>query len=344
MKIRDILYLGAGLLLAACSADSEGPNQPRTGVLTLTSSIVPFEGEAQTRTDLEGRSFVNGDKIKLKIICPFVSAEQIGETTYGNSADGLWLLTWSGGNWVNIEASDGVDVKGTYRPADGYNLFAQYEAQQTPYVYTASTWNENVLFIANGTLYSKYSYIFHADQRDLDDYLKCDLLWAQSYMQTGSYNVHLSFNHVMACLKVTVSGVTLSNKAVLTVEGMPDIDQREVVVGDYYAAASKINSGYGYQQKCSCTYGENGKVLGVAVNDESAGRAVVKKMNGTEITNEGVYTAHRAEGSFYLIVPPCTLSAKPVIWIRDGEQRYSYSLDQLTFEQGKQYRITINIS
>lgn len=335
------------LVLAGCSSDSDETVRPKGGVLKLTTSVEPFDGEVRTRTNLDGTAFATGDKMKLKIICPFTERYEFGETTNSNSADGLWVLKWNDGNWANITSADGVDVAGTYQPSSGYNLFGQYEAQQTPYVYTASTWNENVVFIANGSMYSQYSYIFQADQTDEEDYLKSDLLWAQSYMQTGSYNVHLSFKHMMACLKITVSSLQLSEKAVMTLEGMPDIDQREVVVGDYYAAKSKINSGYGYKQKCSCTKDDNGKVLGVVYINESGSVAEVHPMTGnpdngkTKVANGGVYTAHRYGNEFYLIVPPCTLSTAATFWIRDGEQRYSYTLELLTFDQGKQYRVTL---
>ncbi len=361
MKIHHILYLGVALLLTACSTDDGQQDQqtlPATGKLTITSSVNSFEGEGVTRTNLAGTAFATGDWIKLKIICPFVPNTLIGESTWGNSSDALWLLKWSGSAWIALTTGDKVDITSHY--SYGYNnVFGQYEAQQTPYIYTASTWNENVIFLAPNapnssslSRYSQYSYIFHADQSQEADYLKCDLLWAQTYMQTGSYNVHLSFNHVMACLKISVTGVTLSSNAVVTLEGMPDIDQKEVVVGDYYAAKSKVNTKYGYQDKCSCDYENNGKVLGVAVVEDSEAKSLVYPMTGspadtntqsTTIDNEGVYTAYHSGDDYYLIVPPCTLTEKATFMIRDGEKRYSYALTHLTFEQGKLYPVTINL-
>ena len=161
----------------------------------------------------------------------------------------------------------------------------------------------------------------------------------------------LSFQHVMVCLKISISGGDLSESAVVTLEGMPDIDQCEVVVGDYYAAKSKVNSDYGYKQKCSCTKENNGKVLGVAVIDDEHKKAVVYPMQGnpnpyslTAIANDGVYTAHRDGSFYYLIVPPCELSASPVFWIRDGAKRYKYTLQRTTFEQGKLYPVNITIN
>ncbi len=361
-KIFPILPAVLSLLMAACSSDdglTDDQTIPKTGTLTISTSVNSFEGEGGTRTTLAGNAFATGDWIKLKIICPYVSNTLIGETTWGNSADALWLLKWSGSAWIKLDASstgDKVDVSSHYSYGNN-EVFGQYEAQQTPYIYTASTWNENVIFLApntaNGssmTRYSQYSYIFHADQSLEADYLKNDLLWAQTYMQTGSYDVHLSFNHVMACLKVTISGGSLSTDAVVTLEGMPDIDQKEVVVGDYYAAASKVNTKYGYQDKCTCSKENNGKVLGVAVITESSAKAVVYPMTGnpnpnslSTIANTGVYTAHYNDGSYYLIVPPCTLSANATFMIRDGAKRYRCTLSRTGFEQGKLYPVNISL-
>ncbi len=352
MKKSNIWIIGLGMLLAACSSADEEATTPKSGVLKLTTSVSGFENIAGTRTNLEGNAFVNGDKIKLKIICPYSPRTENGETNWGGSSDSFWLLKWNGA-WTTLDKDDEIDISGQYSYSDGNNVFGQYEAQNTPYVYTASTWNENVIFLApndggSNSRYSQYSYIFHADQSEQKNYQNSDLLWTQTYMQTGSYNVHLAFNHVMACLKFYISGVTLSDDAVVTLEGMPDIDQMEVVVGDYYAAASKSNSKYGYKEKCSCEKAKNGLVLGVAAIDDSQKKAVVKSIENTtsvtEITNTGVYTAYRNGDYFYLIVPPCSLSANAKVWIRDGSARYNYTLQHTTFEQGKLYPVNITIS
>ncbi len=361
MKIHHLLYIAMALLLAACSSDdaqTEEQTQTKRAPLIITSSVTPFEGDETpvTRTTLAGNAFENGDWIKLKIICPYVPNTLVGETTWGNSSDAFWLLKWKDGSWVRLENSDCIDITSRYQY--GYNnVFGEFEAQQTPYIYTASTWNENVIFLSGGTRYSQYSYIFEADQSTESNYLKSDLMWAQSYMQTGSWNVHLTFNHVMACLKLSITGVELSSSAVVTVEGMPDIDQKEVVVGDYYAAASKVNSKFGYQDKCSCDYGNNGKVLGIATINDSQKKAIVCPMTGplndsrdshhttgTAVANDGVYTAYRSGDDFYLIVPPCTLTDKATVWIRDGVKRFTYKLNHTTFEQGKLYPVTITLS
>ena len=360
-------------MLTACSADNqelqEQVQQPTSGVLKLTTSVNSFIGEggsAITRTNMAGDAFADGDMMKLKIICPFSQGVEFGETTYSNTADGQWIFKWKNNDWTRITSEDGIDVSGSYRAEDSYNLFSIHEAQQTPYVYTASTWNENVRFLAainpgstSRRYFSQYSYIFHANQQLQDDYLNNDLLWAQTYMQTGSYDVHLAFNHVMACLKIDILALSLSGNAVVTLEGMPDIDQSEVVVGDYYAAKAEnlthrsTNTGnvhdYSYLAKYSCAKEHNGKVLGIAVIDDSQAKAIVYPMTGnpnpnsrTTIPNTGVYTAYNAGGGiYYLIVPPCTLDSKAKFWIRDGETRYSYQLKRQTFEQGMLYPVNI---
>ena len=337
MKIRHILCLGLTVLLSACAKEEA----LQEGTLQFTTSVASFDGAPETRTNIAGNAFAAGDRMKLKIICPFSDHTQFGETTYGHSADAFWLFKWDGSKWAVITAADKVDVEGDYRYSASPNLYERYTAQQTPYVFTASTWSENVIFISGSRRYSQYSYVFEADQTLEKDYLNSDLLWAQSYMQTGSYNVHLAFQHVMACLKVDISALSLSAQAIVTLEGMPDIDQKEVVVGDYYAARSKVNSAFGYKEKTSCTKEQNGKVLGVAVISDAAGKALVQPMDGSAVPNTGVYTAHRDGGFYYLIVPPCTLSAQAKFWIRDGKNRYSYTLSRTTFEQGALYPVTI---
>ena len=244
-------------------------------------------------------------------------------------------------------AKDSFDINGDYSPSSSPNIYERYEAQQTPYVYTAQTWSEEQIFIAgSSTRVEQYSNVFHANQTKPADYKSSDLMWAQTIQQTGSYNVHLSFKHVMAALLVTINDSTnlgISDNAVLTLEGMPDIDQAEVIVGDYYAAKSKVNSNnYGYKSKHSCTQAQNGTVIGVAVVDDSQAKAYTTPI-GT-ISQDGTYTAYNAGSKTYrLIVPPCTLSNKATFWLRDGEKRYSMQLTQTTFEAGKLYKVKMTI-
>ena len=344
MKIFRILLLCGALAAAGCSKDEPASVQ---GMLTFSTSVTGFDGEQMTRVNLAGNGFENGDKIKLKVICPFSSHTEFGETTYGNSFDAFWLLKWNEGEWATLTSADGYDINGDYSPSASPNVYDRFEAQQTPYVYTAQTWSEEQIFMAgNNTRVEQYSNVFHANQTKEADYKASDLMWAQTIQQTGSYNVHLSFSHVMATLMVTIddNGPGISDNAVLTLEGMPDIDQAEVIVGDYYAAKSKVNSNdYGYRSKHSCTKEQNGKVIGVAVVNDALRNASAKPIS--EIGCTGTYTAYNAGQKCYrLIVPPCTLADKAVFWLRDGERRYSMTLDLTDFEQGRLYKITMQIN
>ena len=343
MKIYRIIPLVSLLLLAGCSESEPLREQ---GKFSFSTSVENFEGEIATRTNFAGNAFEDGDRIKLKIICPFSSHTEFGETTYGYSFDAFWLLKWHSGEWATLTAQDGFDIDGDYSPSASPDVYGRYEAQQTPYVYTAQTWSEEQIFIAgNGTRVEQYSYVFHADQSREADYKASDLLWAQTIQQTGSYNVHLSFRHVMSALVITVDdNIGLSDDAILTLEGMPDIDQAEVIVGDYYAAASKVNSHeYGYRRKHSCAKEQNGKILGIAVVSDSQQKTLVKPLD--EIGQNTTYKACNVGSKTYrLIVPPCTLGSKAAIWVRDGETRYSMELDQTSFEPGKLYKVTVQIN
>jgi len=344
MKINKIILMGIALLLASCSAEE---SDHTSGVLSFSTSIENFVGEPQTRTNFIGNAFEDGDKIKLKIICPFSSHTEFGETTYGNSFDAFWLLKWDADKWATLTSADGFDINGDYSPSGSPNIYDRYEAQQTPYVYTAQTWSEEQIFIAgSGTRVEQYSNVFHANQTKEADYKASDLMWAQTIQQTGSYNVHLSFNHVMSALLITIdanASLNISNNAVLTLEGMPDMDQSEVIVGDYYAAQSKVNSNsYGYKNKHTCTSEQNGKVIGVAVINDAQGKASTTAINA--LAQTATYTAYNAGSKTYrLIVPPCTLNQNATLWLRDGEKRYSMTLSQTTFEAGTLYKVTMKI-
>lgn len=348
MKINKIILLGIAVLLVGCSKDNNEVVR-KQGVFSFSTSIENFDGGMLTRTDLEGKAFEDGDKIKLKIICPFSDYTEFGETTYGNSFDAFWLLKWDAPNkcWATLTAKDGYDINGDYSPSASPDIFERYLAQPTPYVFTAQTWSEEQIFMAGtGTRVEQYSNVFHANQSKEKNYKACDLMWAQTIMQTGCYNIHLSFKHVMAALMVSVdaeAGLQISDDAVLTLQGMPDIDQREVIVGDYYAAKSKVNSNdYGYKSKHSCTTNQNGTVIGVAYIDDEAKKASTLPIN--KIAQDATYTAYNAGSKVYrLIVPPCTLDMNATFWLRDGEKRYSMELSQTTFEAGKLYKVTMTI-
>lgn len=367
------LYIASVLLFAACGeqnavVDDIEAAQP----LMLSASVEPFIGETETRANLEGTQFENNDWIRVKLICPFTNQTQQGES-YDNSYNGFWLMKYSSGSnyLTNMKESDGCDINGDFRPSNSSDLSGQILSQQTPYVFVAQTWTEEKPFYVGSTRYLHYSYSFQADQSAADGkaYKKNDLLWAQQFMQTGSQYVHLAFQHKMAALKITINDDALTTKifsnAVLTLEGMPDIDQMEVVVGDYYADQDVYgNRAYGYKEQASCSKENNGKVLGVVVLDQTAGRAKTYALSGTTtagggdkntqvwgtIPNTGIYKAyHETENSdtkynvYRMIVPPCTLSDNPVIYLRDGERRFKLVLENKKFEQGVMYNLTMKL-
>ena len=345
----------AGTALCGCSGDEVAVPAEDKPVL-FTGTIKPFEGEdIQSRVNVEGTGFTDGDFIRIKVICPYVTTSEYGEQNYGASYDSFWLLKSNGGSWGPLTDSDGCDINGDYLDSGSQLMSSLYLSQQTPYVFTAQTWSVERKFVAGSNLVLLYSPIFHADQSREENYRASDLLWAQSYLQTGSESVHFDFYHKMAALKITIDdsalpeGEKLSDNAILSLSGMPGIDHAEVVVGDYYAAKSKTDVAFGYKQKNSCTKENNGKVLGVAVNTDSY--AYTMPMTGNPnpdsrscVPNDGTYTAYKADTKLYrLIVPPCELKNKPVFHLLDGDRRWTYELNRLTFEQENLYKITINV-
>lgn len=346
----------AGTALCGCSGNEVAVPAEDKPVL-FTGTIKPFEGEdSQSRVNVEGTGFTVGDFIRIKVICPYVTSSEYGEQTYGASYDSFWLLKSDGGSsWGTLSASDGCDINGDYLDSGSQPMSSLYLSQQTPYVFTAQTWSVERKFVAGSNLVLLYSPIFHADQSREENYRASDLLWAQSYLQTGSESVHFDFYHKMAALKITIDdkelpeGKKLSDNAILSLSGMPGIDHAEVVVGDYYAAKSKTSAAFGYKQKNTCAKEYNGKVLGVAVN--TADHAYTLPMRGNPgwesrfVPNDGTYTAYKKAYTklYRLIVPPCVLENKPVFHLLDGDRRWTYELNQLTFEQGNLYNITINV-
>ena len=230
-------------MLWSCSTDNERESDNNLHGVSLSSSIVSFEGEQQTKVNLAGNGFEDGDMIRIKVICPYVSSQEAGESTYGGTYDGFWVQKWSGSVWTSITVSDGFDFNGDYQKSGGSSIIGQVLSQQTPYVFTASTWTEEKVFKIGGKMVVQYANVFHADQSNPTNYKASDVLWAQNFMQTATDMIHFDFHHVMAALKITVADdVPLSDKAVLTIENMPDIDQAEIIVGDMFAAKSKVNS------------------------------------------------------------------------------------------------------
>ena len=370
------------LALAFCLACSKERSSVPGGKLEINSAIADFvDAESglpagDSKVNLSGDAFETGDLIRLKIICPFTDAIQSGESTGGGTYDSFWLLVWNGSGWRALTANDKYDVNWNYDYSGSSNIFGVYEAQATPYVYTASTWTEEKLMSlpnpnAGGTPYmvDHYSHVFHHDQSRVKNYKASDLLWAQQYSQTGSWNLQLNFSHVLCCLEISVddsAGTSVSDDAVMTIEGMPDIDQKEIIVGDYYARRSKINHWFCYQQRSSCLYENNGKVMGVLTFNEQAWKAVVRPFTGSPedpgfgadyrgsvIPNTGTYTclnmskAGGESGVYRVIVPPCILASNPKIYLRDDDRRWNMEIDlgnfPQGFEQGKLYRLKMLI-
>lgn len=372
MRISNIYLIPALALMASCSSD-DVVSEPVRHEFTITSEVIPFDGEVKaTRSTLEGDGFENGDWIRLKIICPFVKDAEYGESTWGNSFDAFFLLKRKNGAWTYLTADDHCDINGTYKYSSSPQVGGWTEAQQTPYVYMASTWSEEKNFrTSEGAHVLQYCHVFHADQRKQEHYKASDLLWAQQYMQTGSWNVHLSFEHKMACITFLIddtqlkdangNAAPLTNDAILTLEGMPDIDQQEIIVGDYYAERSKINSAgnFNYKNKSSCKYEHNGKVIGIGVNVDQDKRSYAYPMTGnpnpaynieftgsTIVPNTGIYTAYKENNRKYrLIVPPCKLQdgKNAQIWVRDGERRYMMQLQRTEFHEGELYPVTVKL-
>jgi hypothetical protein len=342
MKINKIIYLFVAVLLAGCSTDEDNEIVPQQEHLQISTSIEDFVGEAKTRTNIDGNKFDDGDKIKIKIICPKSDVIELGESTYGASFDSFYLLKWNTDKWTTLTSDDHYDINGDYSYSASPDIYERYLAQPTLYVFTAQTWSEEQIFIVNNNnkRIEQYSNVFHADQSDVADYKASDVMWAQTIMQTGTYNIHLSFKHVMAAIKINIVGGTISNNAVLTLEGMPDVDQREMIVGDYYAGASQANvESFGYKSKHSCTADKNGTIIGVAQYSTTGASTV----DICTLSQKATYTAYKDGNTFRLIVPPCTLNSKAKLWLRDGSKRYSMDLNHTVFASGNIYNVTMNL-
>lgn len=331
------------------------------------SEVVPYslvgEDGAITRANMEGTSFETGDLMRLRVIAPFVSSNEYGESTWGASYDNWRLYSWVGNKqeWGNVGSVRGFDVDNDFEPSGAPSSIIMPQA--TPFVFTATTWTEEIHHVISqpgqddGKVVISFSNVFKADQRKEKDYKASDVLWAQQYMQTGTDHVRLSFQHKMAALKIDVSDfngdLNTTDEVVLTLENMPDIDQQEVTIGNYYAEHMKSKLSYGDYYRTKCEYGENGKVLGIAVIDDTNAKHLVQKAF-TELPQTGVYTALKGSSSitgttagyFYLIIPPYTVPTDvvPTLWLRNGVKRWSAvlpltNLANRTFESGYMYSV-----
>ena len=347
MKIDKYIYiflLGANVLWLCGCSQSDDVVVTATETVSFDVSLEPFEGEPKTRTSENGLAFEDGDQFRMKIICPHTSSHQSGET-------------WGSG-YYNFTL-DGSSM--------GFSTTT--EAQSTTYVYTAQNTTGNRVFVVSDYRYTRPSNFFCADQSKLEHFKESDVVWAQAIRQTGAREVHLTFHHKVAKLDITIDdsnlmqtteegekAFPLSENAILTLVGMPDIDGAEIVVGDYYADESYESENYSYRQKASCSYENNGKVLGIEVIDEGNKRSSIASMTGNPtpggsysevygtVANTATYTCYKTPSKskhFLLYVPPCTLTQNAVFWVRDGERRYSAQLVQTTFEEGVCYKVTV---
>ena len=375
----------AFLALGSCSQDHEADVAEQTDKAPFTfdasknlqSDIVPFteDGAPQSRANFAGNKFENGDLIKIRIVAPFTSSVEWGEYTDGVTHDNFWILKWTGGNptgegvgatWTNVPSTDhNFDLNNDYIPTTSNSIWTL--SQNTPYVFTASTWTEEVHAQMSepgkpgGTTYTWFNNVFKADQRKLSDYKSSDVLWAQQIMQTGTQNVRLSFQHKMSALCVDISDfeskldmTEATDEIVLTLENMPDIDQQEIVVGNYYAGAIKSNYRplYGDYYRTSCTKAQNGTVLGISRIVEAS--STVDKILFEDLPQTATYTAFNGKnfaeansGKFYFIIPPYIVqqtdeSKLPTLWLRQGTKRWSAKLTlptDNTFKSGVRYNV-----
>lgn len=344
MKIRKYIYMflfGANVLwLSGCSQGDDAV-VTATETVWFGLSLEPFECDDMTRTTKDGLAFEDGDKFRMKIICPHTSSHQSGET-------------WGSGYYnFTLDGSTGFSTT--------------TEAQSTTYVYTAQNTTGNRVFVVSDYRYNRPSNFFCADQSKPEHFKESDVVWAQAIRQTGAREVHLTFHHKVAKLDITIDdsnlkqtteegekAFPLSENAILTLVGMPDIDGAEIVVGDYYADESYESENYSYREKASCSYENNGKVLGIEVIDEVNKRSSIASMTGNPtpgesnsnvygtVANTATYTCYKTEPKHFLLyVPPCTLTQNAVFWVRDGERRYSAQLVQTTFKEGVCYKVKV---
>ena len=341
--------------MAGC-ADDDAEGLPSDDGVTVKISLTPFEGEHAMRTSTDGLNLEVGDRFRMKIICPHTDAHQSGEL-------------WSSGFYEFTIDKFSVDNSREIYISSGQTI----ESQATTYVYTAQNTTARRIFVVNDYRYNRPSNFFCADQSKEEHFKQSDVIWAQAVRQTGAKEVHLMFSHKVARLDITiddkaltqtVDGVTrpypLTNATRLTLEGMPDIDGAELVVGDYYADQCYENESYNYREKASCSYENNGRVLGIEVLEETpTRRSSIAPIAGcptpggansnvlTAVPNTATYTAFKDPDGrlhYLLYVPPCVLDAPAVFWIRDGERRYSAPLGVTTFEEGKLYPVTVKLT
>lgn len=375
MNIKRYIYLMLPLVCWGCASDIEEGQEQQTITIdgsAFETEILPFiyVDEAgmplpQTRVSIVGNSFESGDLMRLRVIAPFVTSSEYGENTWGASYDNWRLYSWvsNHANWGTVDKGRGFDVDNDYEPSGAPSTITMPQA--TPFVFTATTWSEEIHHtisnpgVPGGKTIISFSNVFKADQRKEENYKASDVLWAQQYMQTGTDHVRLSFQHKMSALKVDISAfadsLNTTDEVILSLEQMPDIDQQEVTIGNYYANKMKGTPlPYGDYYRTMCSYEDNGKVLGIVVPDETEGHLV--QLPIATLPQTGVYTALKGnstiegtqEGYFYLIIPPYTVPSdiKPTLWLRNGSKRWSAELSLpagRTFQSGYLYKVEMKV-
>lgn len=372
------------LPLLCCSCSSDIDEQREKPLVTMDcdmfgAEIRPFVDQGEepgesTRVNVAGDSLEKGDLIRIRIIAPYVASSEYGESTWGGTYDNFRIWQWADNHaaWAPVGSDRGFDFDNDFYPSSASSNIIMPQA--TPFIFTATTWTEEIHYIlssygeAGGTSVTSFSNIFKADQRKPVNYRSSDVLWAQQYMETGTDRVTLSFEHKMAALKIDVSAfsseLTGTEEVILTLENMPDINQQEVTIGNYYAEKMKDKRNYGDYYRTKCNYEENGKVLGIVVPNETLGHLEQIPFTDNRIPQTGVYTALKGsssitgteEGYFYLIIPPYTVpdGVTPMLWLRQGEKRWSAPLTlpdssidptqiDRTFEMGKRYSVEMKV-
>lgn len=369
MNIRRYTYLLLPLVCWACSPEANELDTESRDLIVIDGSafeteVAPFQlidedGTLlpQTRVNVGGNSFESGDLMRLRVIAPFVTSSEYGENTWGASYDNWRLYSWvsNHANWGSVDKDRKFDVDNDYEPSGAPSTITMPQA--TPFVFTATTWSEEIHHTissygeAGGKIVISFSNVFKADQRKVENYKASDVLWAQQYMQTGTDHVRLSFQHKMAALKVDISAfadsLNTTDEVLLTLENMPDIDQQEVCIGNYYAEKMKGEPlPYGDYWRTKCSYENNGKVLGIVVPDESQGHLV--QIPFTSLPQTGVYSAYNNGGVYLFIIPPYVVpsNVKPTLWLRNGTKRWTAELTlpaDSTFQMGKMYSFKMTL-
>ena len=357
MKSINKAFLAVALILVGCSRETTGESELLLSFDggNIITSITPFvnEGEVVTRANIAGDSFESGDLIKLRVICPYSTSTEYGESTWGGTYDNFRFFSWTANQaqWGSVGSGRGFDFNGDFSATSPASTFTMPQA--TPYVFTATTWSEELHFIlstagtAGGNVILAFCSLFKADQREAKNYKSSDILWAQQFMQSGTDHIRLSFNHKMAALSIDISQLssvlTGSEEVTVSLLNMPEIDQQDIAIGNYYAEKMKSKIAYGDYYRTRCSYEENGTVLGIAYPDETAGRLVRKTF--VEVPQTAEYLAYKKDGNtFRLIIPPYTVpdGVTPTLLVRQGQHRWTAPLtlpSERTFESGKCYNV-----